>query len=827
MVNFEDLLGDDEAAVIDPRDIFLTLNRDKRFAFPRDIQTEVMKAWFKLRDQRDTVIKLNVGSGKTLVGLLLLQSSLNEDAGPALYICPDHQLVSQVTEEAIALGLEVVDDPRDAAFAAGQKICVTTVHKLFNGRSVFGVENVKLSIGTVIVDDAHASIATIADQFRITLPNTHEAYGKILKTVAGDLKKQSHSRFLSLEASDPRAIMEVPFWAWKDKQENILKSLHEAKDNNELKFSYPLLHEILPYCRCFIGGQSLEIEPICPPTDLIRSFFKAKRRIYMTATLSDDSVLITHFGANPKKLPDPIVPVSSQFMGERMILMPQELNPDIELPDIRKMLADISKKENVVVIVPSKATSDNWEKVADQILIGDKVTPGIDKLRAGHVGLTVLVNRYDGIDLPGDACRVLALVDLPEVSSFREAADMNILADSKAGLRRQMQRIEQGMGRGVRSNDDYCVVLLCGAKLTSRIKSPEGRQMLTGATQAQLELSTNLAKQLDGTDIAGLKKVIKQCLERDAGWVKVSKKALLKAKVGTGLSLDPIAVGVRTSFDLARIGDHPGAVETLKTLANSLNDDDAKALILVREAEVAHHIDPANAQKILLAAHKLNQSVLKPIEGIAYQKLTPVAGKQAAAVQEIHRSRFLEAADRILHFKSLVDDLKFEPDTNNEFEGAIIEMGRLIGIGSQRPEIAFGKGPDNLLAFSNGDFIVIECKNGATSEQGISKHDLGQLGQAIDWFEEKYTKTVTKTALIIHPLKHIGPGAAMIEGARVMTEKQLVKLRTALLDFAKALGDGNVLNDVTRIGQLLTTHSLTPTSFLQQYSVPLKHNKEV
>ncbi|WP_234705008.1 hypothetical protein [Sinorhizobium meliloti] len=45
MVNFEDLLDDDEAPVIDPRDIFLTLNRDKRFAFPRDIQTEVMKAW--------------------------------------------------------------------------------------------------------------------------------------------------------------------------------------------------------------------------------------------------------------------------------------------------------------------------------------------------------------------------------------------------------------------------------------------------------------------------------------------------------------------------------------------------------------------------------------------------------------------------------------------------------------------------------------------------------------------------------------------------------------------------------------------------------------
>ncbi|WP_267901970.1 hypothetical protein [Sinorhizobium medicae] len=44
MINFEDLLGDDQAPVTDPRDIFLTLNRAKRFSFPRDIQTEVMKA---------------------------------------------------------------------------------------------------------------------------------------------------------------------------------------------------------------------------------------------------------------------------------------------------------------------------------------------------------------------------------------------------------------------------------------------------------------------------------------------------------------------------------------------------------------------------------------------------------------------------------------------------------------------------------------------------------------------------------------------------------------------------------------------------------------
>jgi len=821
MVNFDELLDDDATPVLDPRDIFLTLERDKRFAFPRDIQTEVMKAWFGVRSQRDTIIKLNVGSGKTLVGLLLLQSSLNEKKGPALYVCPDNQLVAQVVEEAKALGIETVDDPRDPAYLGGETICVVNVHKLFNGRSVFGVDIVKLPIESVVVDDAHACIATIADQFRIALPNSHKAYQAILKAVAADLKLQSPSRYLELEDGDPWVTMEVPFWAWKDKQDKILKSLHENRESERLAFSYPLLREVLPYCRCFISGQTLEIEPIFPPTDLIKAFSKAKRRIYMTATLADDSVIVTHFGARADKLSPPVVPVSSQFMGERMILMPQELSPEIDVPAIKQMLVALAKSENVVVIVPSKKAADQWGILANQTLIGDQVPAGIEKLRKGHVGLTVLVNRYDGIDLPGDACRVLALFELPEVSSLREASDMTILADSKSALRRQMQRIEQGMGRGVRSGDDYCVVLLCGPKLTSRVKSSEGRQMLTSATREQLELSTKLAKQLEGTDIAGIRKVIKQCLDRDPSWVKVSKKALLKAKPSIELSLDQVGIAMRTAFDQARMGDHPSAIATLQNAANAV-DDDTKAFILVRQAEIAHHVEPKNAQKILLAAYKLNNSVLRPIEGVAYQKLTPVAGKQAAAAQKIHQENFLEATDRLLHFQGLVQDLVFAPDTANEFEAAMMDVGRLIGVGSQRPEKSSGKGPDNLWALANGQFLVIECKNGATSEQGISKHDLGQLGQSIDWFEEKYTTTAAKIAMIVHPLKTIGPGAAMIKGARVMTEKQLGKLRSALTDFAKALGDANILNDVTRVAELLTSHHLTASTFLDAYSVPLK-----
>lgn len=65
------------------------------------------------------------------------------------------------------------------------------------------------------------------------------------------------------------------------------------------------------------------------------------------ATLADDSVPVTHFGADPDKLFDPIVPTSSQSMGERTFLMPQELNPDITPKEIKRPLDDLAGDDNV------------------------------------------------------------------------------------------------------------------------------------------------------------------------------------------------------------------------------------------------------------------------------------------------------------------------------------------------------------------------------------------------------------------------------------------------------------------------------------------------
>lgn len=820
-IDFSDLLDEDDEVLLDPRDIFFTLNRASNFSFPRDIQTEVMNRWFDVRDANDNVIKLNVGSGKTLVGLLLLQSSLNEGKGPALYVSPDNQLIKQVIQEAAALGIDVTENPRDPDYAAGEKICVVNVYKLFNGKSVFGVGTSQLDIGTVIIDDAHACVSTITQQFRISLRNTHEAYKRILATLSEDLRGYNRARFLDIEAGDPRAYMEVPFWSWNSHHTEILETLHEHRADDDLQFTYPLVSEILSQCRCVIGGQHLEIEPHFPATDLIQSFRRAKRRIYMTATLSDDSVIVTHFGADPTSLGEPIVPSSSQSMGERMILMPQELNPDLTINDVRRLLTGLANNVNVVVIVPSNAAAELWKPNAAEVLVGEAVVERVERLRNSHVGLVILVNRYDGIDLPADACRVLAIVDLPEVVSHTDLVDSEVLSGTTVNLRRQVERIEQGMGRGVRSNDDYCAVLLLGAKLTSRIRSREGFAMLTPATRAQLELSRRIARKLKTPSLDDIEQVILQCLNRDPAWIKVSKKVLVGLQADDKLRLDDGRLAVRAAFDCARANQHNKALSILDSAIDNTDEAQVKAWLLAKKAAFQHAIDADGAQKTLVAAHSLEPAVVKPIHGATYKKLTPATGKQASTLIENHEDRFIDSTAMKLYADQLCTDLQFGPGTSNKFEAAINDLAWFLGIRAQRPEKDYREGPDGLWALPNGSFLVIECKNGVIGGNGISKKDAGQLGQSVAWFDKRYPAS-SSVPIMLHPDRALQEGASAVRGMRIIDLSRLEKLRESLRSFAQELTSPNVASTTTEVAKRLAQYQLNGDALVDALSVPIK-----
>lgn len=86
--------------VVDPQKLFQALpSKAKKYGYLRDVQGDVLGKWHASPKPRDTVLKMNTGGGKTVVGLLLLKSCLNEGIGPAVYVAPDNYLCSQVAND--------------------------------------------------------------------------------------------------------------------------------------------------------------------------------------------------------------------------------------------------------------------------------------------------------------------------------------------------------------------------------------------------------------------------------------------------------------------------------------------------------------------------------------------------------------------------------------------------------------------------------------------------------------------------------------------------------------------------------------------------------
>ena len=219
----------------EPKELYKTLDR-KSVAGPlRPAQEYILDEWYqKHHDDKDLIIKLHTGEGKTLIGLLILQSMINSKEGPCLYVCPNNYLVSQVCVEAEKFGIPYCTIGSDRQipdeFLSGEKILITNAYKVFNGKSVFGIDNRYIEVGTIVLDDSHACVDVIKNAFTINISkNTAESlYQKIVTLFSDDLIDQGEGSFLDIQAGDYETFMPVPYWSWIDKRIEVLKILSEG-----------------------------------------------------------------------------------------------------------------------------------------------------------------------------------------------------------------------------------------------------------------------------------------------------------------------------------------------------------------------------------------------------------------------------------------------------------------------------------------------------------------------------------------------------------------------------------------------------------------------
>ena len=817
-------------AVIDPIEIFQRLPKSARIKDLYGSQVEVLQAWFKTRNEQDHILKLHTGGGKTLVGLLIAQSSLNEIGEPVLVVCPNRQLVGQTLEKASEYSISAVpyDKPLPQEFLNGNSVMVATYAALFNGKSKFGVRGGDvLGLGCVVVDDAHVGSGILRDQFTIRLKRKAENGGDDLyTTITGGFRQAFKDAgrlgtFEDVVSGNEYGVLEVPYWSWLEKLDETQAFLRDnAAGRYELEWSF--LRDHLRYCQCLITKEGVAITPVFPLVDLLPSFSDCKRRVFMSATIPDDSEIIRAFDAAAESLQRPLTSKSVAGISERMILVPELMDLRInDVPGTMKKLATNAAKvgRSTVILVPSDYAAKQWVDVAEYPNKSDLVEAKLGELVAGKThGPLVLANRYDGIDLPDEACRFLVLAGLPRAVGEYETYRANSFVGATSINRAIAQKIEQGMGRGARGPGDHCVVLVTGRDLVGWLGKESNLRFLTTSTHAQLEMGVDVSKSISQRgEFVG---TINRCLNREKEWVKFHAETLADLTLNTTVEPDAIesATTERHAFQLWRDAYHEKAISKLTKRADGPAADRLeRGWLLQFAAKIA--LDwgkQALANELQQRAFADNRNLLRPRTGVA--RAEPILpGPQAdAIVKRIGPFRYKRGY--IAEFDENVSFLA-PACSSDQFETALCELGSTLGFEASRPEKTLGNGPDVLWVISPEVGLVIEAKSRKNKPNALTKQQHGQLLVAEIWLKENFTG-LSGIRVSVHPnvtaTKKSVPG-----NTKALTLGKLNELVTESRQLIVSLCESGYPDAELRTycEELLRKSYLTPDNLVRHYLV--------
>lgn len=839
MVDFKKRLAGKKAEKpVNPVKLYDTLDRAHDKGPLRPAQLSVLTDWYdNHRESHDIIVKLHTGQGKTLIGLLLLQARLNDSKGPALYLCPDNFLIAQTCEQAKQFGISTctADAELPDDFLNNENILVTSVQKLFNGLTRFGLYRQSISIGTLLMDDAHACADRIREACRIHIPSTEPAYNALKTLFASDLEQQGVGTYADICNGQRDALLPVPYWTWLAHESEVASILSANSDRRSIKFAWPLLRDILGRCQCVISGAAVEIEPHIPPLSAFGSYWKAEHRIFMSATVTDDAFLVKGLQLAPETIIKPITYENESWSGEKMVLLPSLIHEEFDRGKIVSVFARSNSKRRygVVALVPSFFRAKAWEPYGGIVATTDTVSTVLDDLRKGQFEKTVvLANRYDGIDLPDDTCRILIFDSRPFSESLIDLYQESCRPNSEATLIRTIRMVEQGMGRSVRGEKDYSIIIITGSDIIRLIRDKESRKHLSPQMSTQIEIGLEIAEMArqeiaDGKEQSvAFNGLIRQCLSRDEGWKAFYVEQMEKVKpIGANERILRVYASELAAEQAHIAGDYSSASKILQGLLDTgtFNSED-KAWYLQEMARYHYHSNRTESQRLQIAAHKGNRSLLKPASGITVAKLTIVSRGRVERIAAWVK-KFEDYTQLDIALSDILGNLVFGTKAD-KFEQALDELSGVLGFAGERPEKEWKEGPDNLWALNDTQYILWECKSDVEITRAeINKREAEQMNRSSAWFDKHYQGSKVKR-VIIHPSHTVPSEAAFTHEVEAMRESELRRFVKSIRGLFKSFESLDFKDlSMAHLQDLLNSHKLSESDVLIGYTKKLRDLK--
>lgn len=472
----------------------------------RKWQEDCSDLWQKYINADLIGIRTPTGSGKTLIGLLILEQGL-KNGKRGVYLTYTHQLMNRIGEEARRLDIPYIilggaknitgkeyEKRKNQIFEYNR--CKYIIISNFN--AFLTTRDFPDNIDYLVIDDIDLFYDTLRQYYSVKIKNsnlTKNIYDQIidaLSTRAYDVIEKIRNKTAKIDDTD--IIFPQDYELIKQIINDNISTLNE--DPN-FYFPYKVSSKFIDFYYWYLNNEELSILPnIFPinelktPESKINRFEKIKKIILLSATVGQKERFCIELGLirNQIQLICEIDFDEKDIrMGERLIfpiteLKLSETSPissefiDITFEYIRQLILSFNKilllcwqifeKRRIL-----KFINDNIKdvKIFDFTGKNYEILEEFSKYPDSKKSILIIANRYFGLDFPSSACKVCLITRLPTYLGNYDIFIRKFLKDQGFYDELITRRIIQSIGRINRASSDNALYFFLDPRFSDAI----------------------------------------------------------------------------------------------------------------------------------------------------------------------------------------------------------------------------------------------------------------------------------------------------------------------------------------------------------------------